>query len=217
VGGSVTQYFTVAGRNATFVADYYHTEFQNQVVADMYTVPSLLLINNLEPGGRSFSRSFQAEVQVEPVKGLTTKAAYKYLDVKTSYEGQLLRRPMTVPHRLFFNVGYATAFDKWRADLTVQAFGQRPLAPHPTEAGHQHGADQLELPYSPRFALLNTQLTRAFKRFEVYVGVENLTNYRQNNPIHNAATPFEQGFDAAMVYGPTYGRLTYAGLRFRLE
>ncbi|UOQ67503.1 TonB-dependent receptor [Hymenobacter volaticus] len=217
VGGSFTQYFTVAGRNATFVTDYYHTEFRNQVVADMYTVPSLLLINNLEPGGRSFSRSFQAEVQMELVKGLTTKAAYKYLDVKTSYEGQLLRRPMTVPHRLFFNVGYATAFDKWRADFTVQGFGQRPLAPHPNEVGHQHGADQMTLPYSPRFVLLNTQLTCAFKRFEVYAGVENLTNYRQNNPIQNAATPFESGFDAAMVYGPTYGRLTYAGLRFQLE
>ncbi|UOG76313.1 TonB-dependent receptor [Hymenobacter tibetensis] len=216
-GGSVTQYFTLAGRNATFVVDYYHTEFQNQVIADMYTAPSLLLVSNLEPGGRSFSRSFQAEVQVEPVKGLTAKAAYKYLDVKTSYSGQLLRRPMTVPHRVFFNVGYATAYDKWRADLTVQAFGQRPLAPHPGEEGHQHGAAETMLPYSPRFALLNTQLTRSFKRFEVYAGVENLTNYRQANPIQSASMPFDQNFDAAMVYGPTYGRLTYAGLRFRIE
>ncbi|MBC8083892.1 MAG: TonB-dependent receptor, partial [Hymenobacter sp.] len=216
-GGSITQYFLVAGRAATFVADYYHTEFRNQVVADMYTAPSYLIIENLAPGGRSFSRSFQAELQVEPVKGLTAKAAYKYLDVKTTYDGQLLRRPLTVPHRLFFNVGYATAFDKWRADLTVQAFGRRPLAPHPDEAGHQHGTGEAALPYAPRFALLNTQLTRAFKRFEVYAGVENLTNYRQPNPIQSAAAPFESGFDAAMVWGPTYGRLTYAGLRFRLD
>ncbi|MBO0360619.1 TonB-dependent receptor [Hymenobacter sp. BT186] len=217
VGGSITQYFQLAGRTATFVADYYHTAFQNQMVADMYTAPSLLLIGNLEPGGRSFSRSFQAELQTEPVKGLTAKVAYKYLDVKSTYDGQLLRRPMTVPHRVFFNVGYATAFDKWRADLTVQAYGQRPLAPHPGEMGHQHGTNEMALPYSPRFALLNTQVTRAFKRFEVYVGVENLTNYRQDNPIQSAAAPFSPNFDAAMVYGPTYGRLTYAGLRFRIE
>jgi outer membrane receptor for ferrienterochelin and colicins len=51
----------------------------------------------------------------------------------------------------------------------------------------------------------------------MYVGVENLTNYRQPDPIQNAATPFSSGFDAAMVWGPIYGRLTYAGLRYRIE
>jgi outer membrane receptor for ferrienterochelin and colicin len=217
MGGSFTQYFTLAGRPATFITDYYYTKFQNQVVADMYTSPTLLVISNLERGGQSFSRSFQTEVQVEPVKGLTAKAAYKYLDVRTTYNGELLPRPLTAPHRLFFNVGYATAFDKWRADLTVQGFGRRPLAYNPGAEGHQHGIDEMELPYAPRFALLNAQLTRAFKRFEVYAGVENLTNYRQPDPIHSADQPFSQRFDAAMVWGPTYGRLTYAGLRFRID
>jgi outer membrane receptor for ferrienterochelin and colicin len=217
VGGSFTQYFTLARRPATFVADYYHTEFHNQVVADMYSSPNLLLLDNLASGGRSFSRSFQTEVQVEPVKGLTAKAAYKYLAVQSTYAGALLPRPLTVPHRLFFNLGYATAFDKWRADLTVQLYGRRPLAYNPGEPGHQHGTDAMQLPYAPRFALLNTQLTRAFKRFEVYAGIENLTNFRQPNPIDGAAAPFSPAFDAAMVWGPTYGRLTYAGLRFRLE
>jgi outer membrane receptor protein involved in Fe transport len=183
----------------------------------MYTAPSLLVIDNLERGGRSFSRSFQTEVQVEPAKGLTAKAAYKYLDVRTTYHEQLLPRPLTAPHRLFFNVGYATAFDKWRADLTVQGFGRRPLAHNPSDEGHQHGAGEMALTYTPRFALLNAQVTRAFKRFEVYAGVENLTNYRQPNPIDSADQPFSRSFDAAMVWGPTFGRLTYAGLRFRID
>ena len=217
VGGSFTQYFTLASRPATFVADYYHTEFQNQVVVDMYSSPMFLEISNLAPGSRSFSRSFQTEVQAELLKGLTAKAAYKYLDVRTTYSGQLLPRPLTVPHRLFFNLGYATTFDKWRADFTVQGFGRRPLAYNPGEDGHQHGAGEMQLPYAPRFVLLNTQLTRAFKRVEVYAGVENLTDFRQPNPIAGAATPFSQNFDAAMVWGPTFGRLTYVGLRFRLE
>ncbi|MCB2377833.1 TonB-dependent receptor [Hymenobacter sp. BT635] len=220
VGGSFTQYFTVAGRPATFVTDYYHTEFRNQVVADAYTAPMLLQISNLEAGGRSFSRSFQTEVQVEPLKGLQAKAAYKYLDVQTTYGGELLPKALTPRHRLFANLGYATAFDKWRADLTAQWFGQRPLAHNPGMPGHTgHGTDPapLTLRYAPRYALLNTQVTRAFKRLEVYVGVENLTNYRQPDAIAGAATPFASGFDAAMIWGPTYGRLTYAGLRFTLE
>ncbi|WP_073108676.1 TonB-dependent receptor [Hymenobacter daecheongensis] len=217
VGGSFTQYFTVAGRSATLVADYYHTEFQNQVVADPYTAPTALLIDNLEPGGRSFSRSFQAEVQVEPLKGLQAKAAYKLLDVRTTYDGQLLPKPLTPRHRLFANLGYATAFDKWRFDLTGQWFGRRPMAHPPGSGGHQHGTGETTLPYTPRYALFNAQATRAFKRFEVYLGAENFTNYRQRDPILGASTPFGPGFDAAMVWGPVFGRLTYAGLRFKLD
>ena len=51
----------------------------------------------------------------------------------------------------------------------------------------------------------------------MYVGVVNLTNYRQPNPIDGAANPFGPDFGAAMVWGPVYGRLTYAGLRYRIE
>ena len=216
LGGSATQYFTVLGRPATAVLDYYHTAFDNQVVADMYSSARYVLIDNLAADGRSFARSLQAELQIEPLKGLQVKGAYKYLDVRTSYHGVLLPKPLTPAHRAFLNLGYASAFDKWRADFTVQWFGQRPLAP--IGSTHAHGAGPEYAPETaPRYALLNTQLTRAFKRLEVYAGVENLTNYRQPNPIAEAANPFGPNFDAAMVWGPVYGRLTYAGLRYRIE
>lgn len=70
LGGSLTQYFQLFGRQATFVADYYSTIFQNQLVADMYTNPAYLSLDNLAPGARSYARSLQAEVQAEPAKGL---------------------------------------------------------------------------------------------------------------------------------------------------
>ena len=218
LGGSFTQYFTLWGRQATFVTDYYDTEFGNQVVADMYSTPQLVLIDNLGPGGRSFARSLQAELQVEPVKGLQVKGAYKYLDVRTTYDNQLLPKPLVPSNRAFLNLGYASAFDKWRTDFTVQWFGQRPVAHLGTDAGHPHGTGQgYAVFYAPRYAALNAQITRAFKRIEVYAGVENLTNYRQPDPIESAALPFSPNFDAAMVWGPVYGRLTYAGLRYRIE
>ena len=220
VGGSYTRYFELLGRPATFVADYYSTLFQNQLVADMYTAPEFLILDNLEPGARSFAHSTQLEVQAEPVKGLQVKAAYKYLNVQSTYDGQLLPKPLTPQHRAFLNLGYATAYDKWRADLTGQWFGQRPLAHLPADGlggGHAHGTGASTLEYAPRYATLNAQLTRAFKHLEVYAGVENLTNFRQPDPIQNAAQPFSAGFDASMVWGPIYGRLTYAGLRYTIE
>jgi hypothetical protein len=216
VGGSATQYFTVLSRPATFVVDYYHTEFDNQVVADMYTESRYVIIDNLAPGGRSFARSLQGELQIEPLKGLQVKGAYKYLDVRTTYEGSLLPKPLTPAHRAFVNLGYASAYDKWRGDFTVQWYGQRPLAHIANDPFHGPGLES-KPETAPRYALLNAQVTRAFKRLELYAGVENLTNYRQANPIESAAAPFGPAFDAAMVWGPVYGRLTYGGLRYRIE
>lgn len=80
-----------------------------------------------------------------------------------------------------------------------------------------HGTGPAGLAYAPRFATLTAQLTRAFKRTEIYAGVEDLTNFRQPNPIQDAATPFSPGFDAAMVWGPVYGRLTYVGVRYHIN
>ncbi|WP_299754467.1 TonB-dependent receptor [uncultured Pontibacter sp.] len=207
IGGSFTHYFELAGRSGAFVTDFYRTSFTNQVVADMYSQPGAVLFYNLD--GKSYSNSFQAELQYELLRGLDAKAAYKYYDVKTSYKGDLLQKPMIPEHRFFVNLGFATPFDKWRADLTTQYFGLMPLAPVAQQEQPVHT--------SKRFATVNTQVTRAFKQWEVYLGAENLLNYRQPEPILGADDPFGNNFDASMVWGPITGRVVYAGLRFRID
>src|SRR5690606_6564170 len=82
-GGSFTHYFSIGGRPGAFVTDYYYTTFQNQVVVDMYTHADQIMFYNLQ--GRSYSNSFQTEVQYEILKGLDMKAAYKFYDVKATY------------------------------------------------------------------------------------------------------------------------------------
>ncbi|HSI91691.1 MAG TPA: TonB-dependent receptor, partial [Adhaeribacter sp.] len=98
-GGSFTKYFTLGGRSGTFITDYYYTTFQNQVVADMYSVPGTVIFSNLN--GRSYSNSFQTEIHYQPAKGLELKAAYKFFDVKSSYDGKLMDRPMNPKNRFF--------------------------------------------------------------------------------------------------------------------
>jgi outer membrane receptor protein involved in Fe transport len=205
LGGSFTHYFELAGRPGAFITDYYYTTFTNQVVADMYTNAQQIAFYNLK--GRSFSKSFKSEVQYEVLKGFDVKAAYKYYDVKTSYKGKLVQKPMVPQHRFFVNFAFATPFDKWRADLTTQYFGKMPLAAIETNGMRN----------SEKFFTVNTQVTRAFKRWEVYAGVENLLNYRQPNPIIGADDPFGPNFDASMVWGPVTGRIVYTGLRFRID
>ena len=61
------------------------------------------------------------------------------------------------------------------------------------------------------------QLTRVFSsQFEVYLGGENLGDFKQLNPIIDAENPFGSNFDTSIVYAPVFGRMLYAGLRFKL-
>ena len=225
LGGSLTRYFAWHGRAGALILDYYHTAFTQQVIADMYTTPDALTFSNLRsssnPRGKSMAQSGQVEAHYEVVKGLQAKAAWKWYDVRSDYPGGYeLPRALLPRYRAFVNLAYASAFDKWRFDLTTQWYGQRPLPGLDHGAVHHDPAAPTTPPpmrTTPRFALLNAQATRAFRQLEVYVGVENLLNYRQPDPIVAANAPFGPGFDAGMVWGPVFGRLTYAGLRYTLK
>ena len=70
---------------------------------------------------------------------------------------------------------------------------------------------------APAFSMVYGQVTRQFKHWEMYVGVENLFNFTQANPIMGAADPFARGFDATMVWGPVAGRMVYTGLRYKIN
>jgi len=133
--------------------------------------------------------------------------------VRTTYNNYLLNKPFNPKHRFFVNAAFATPFDKWRLDLTTQWFGLRPVPA--TE--HAHHSMPQEINYSERYYVLNSQVTRAFKHFELYAGGENLLNFKQANPIIEPGNPFSSNFDASMVWGPIVGRVFYGGLRFKID
>ena len=60
------------------------------------------------------------------------------------------------------------------------------------------------------------QVSRKIGKFDIYVGCENIADYRQHDPILNADNPFSTGFNSMNVWGPLMGRKFYAGLRFNL-
>jgi len=71
---------------------------------------------------------------------------------------------------------------------------------------------------TPTIGTLNLQVTKVFSpKFEIYIGGENVTNVRQSNPIVSADNAFGSNFDTNFVYGPIFGSLYYAGLRFKIK
>ena len=138
--------------------------------------------------------------------------AYKYYDVRTFIHDRLQSVPFIATHRFFANMAYASKYDKWTADLTLNWFGRKKL-PNTLDNPSPFRRDE----YSPDYILANAQVARGFKWGQIYLGSENLFNFTQNDPIIDAENPFGNNFDAAMVWGPVPGRMIYAGFRYKIK
>lgn len=214
-GISYLQGFNLFGRKADITLDLYRTNFQNQVVVD-WEDPNAIRFYNLD--GESFANSFQSEFNYNAFEGFDLRLAYKYFEVKTDYMSGNLSKPLTPKHRLFANAAYETKKKtgkegQWKFDLTYNWLSEQRFA------DTSSNPIEYQLPeYSETVGTLNAQVTKVFsKAFEMYVGGENLTNVRQKNPILGADDPFGNNFDTTFVYGPIFGSMYYAGLRFKLN
>ena len=215
-GANFTQKFNVGKREGAFSIDAYRTQFTNQVILDVEDNHEQLLIYNLD--GKSFSNAFLASLNFEILPRLDVKVAYKFNDVRTTYQGDLRERPLVAKHRGLAAIDYETANKKWRFNASSQIVGSQRLQDinvHlPDDDFHIHeNGDR-----SPSYAIMNAQVTFApSKKWEFYAGSENLTGYHQHRPIIGASDPFGEYFDATRVYAPTMGRVGYAGLRYTIE
>ena len=214
-GISFTQNFLLFGRSADVSVDFYRTDFQNQAVIDLYQSPQEVLFYNLK--GKSYANSLQLEFNYEIVHHLNLRTAYKYYDISTDYLSGSFQRPLQAKHRFFGNLEYETQItDKgkqWKFDYTFNWLGEQQL---PNTASNPIG-DRLP-EFSPSFAVMNMQITKTFSStFEMYVGGENIGNYRQDKAILGSDNPFGPNFDTSIVYAPVFGQMYYAGLRFKVK
>lgn len=217
---------TFQKRDLSLSLDLYSTRFTNQIVMDRETEELEILFYNLK--GKSYSNSFLATVIYDLFDFLEIKLAYKLNDVKTTYNGVLDVVPLIAKHRGLVSFDFSSTDKSWKLHTTVQVVGPQRM---PTLLGHEnhtaagHGtlADYQISGITPTYATMNAQLTKILnKKWEVYLGGENLTNYVQHNPIIGAADPFNAdpgipAFDASQIYAPIMGRVIYGGVRFRLE
>ena len=213
-GFNYTHRFRFNYREAYVTLDAYRTEFTEQVIPDLET-PGIMRLYNLR--GVSYSNTFQSEINLEPRKRLHVKAAYRFVDARLSYASGLLQKPMVSMHRAFVNLSYETRDKHWLFDLTGQYHGRKRLPSTETSpAGFRRDG------YSPVFYNVLSQITwlkkfRSQAEFHAYLGVENLLDFKQPDPIVSVERPFSPYFDASMVWGPIYGRMLYAGVRLKIK
>lgn len=212
-GLNLSFYIPLFGKELSLTGEWYYTNFLKQVVVDMDSDAHAVSFYNLD--GKSYSNSYQVEATYPFFRGFTLTAAYRYTDAKTDYrnaEGvtQRLKKPLASDYKGLVTASYQTPLKKWQFDLTGQFNG----------GGRMPEPDATNPLWEPNFnayTVVNAQITKYFRRWSVYLGAENLFDYKQSHPIIDAGNPRGENFDGSMVWGPVHGRKIYAGLRFNIS
>lgn len=207
-GASINQEIYLAGRPLSIGAEYFRTDFINQLIVDRESSASEILMSGLE--GESFSNSYQLELRYELLPRLDITAAYRVNDVKQTINNQLVRKPLLSKYKGLIAMNYSDRLKKWMFDFTTQFNGGGRL---PIVAGSPVSSPT----EFPSFTVMNAQVTKYFRYWSIYGGAENLLDYTQDYPVLGADNPFGNGFDATRIWGPVIGRKFYAGIRITLN
>lgn len=209
-GISSSFYIPVCGKILNINTEYYYTNFTSQLVIDLDSDPHAVQFKNLN--GKSYSHTFQAEATYPFFKGFSLTAAYRYTDVKTTYNHQLMQRPLTSKYKGLLTASYQTPLGLWQFDVTLQLNGGGRM---PTPYTLEDGTASWDTGY-PAYEQISAQITRWFRHWSVYIGGENMTGFKQKNPIVSASNPWSDNFDSTMVWGPVHGAIYYLGLRINI-
>ena len=204
-GASGSLYIPLFGKTLKLNAEYYYTHFSEQAVIDYDSNPTQIRITNLD--GRSYSNTLQIDATYPVVKGLELTAAWRWNDVKCTYGGKLMEKPLTSRYKGLVTASYKTPLGIWQFDATLQLNGGGRM-PTPVDGlwSERFGA----------YEQVSAQITRWFRHFSIYVGGENLTGFHQKQAIINAADPWSSSFDPTMIWGPVHGAMFYAGIRINI-
>lgn len=192
-----------------FSADYYRTNFQNQIFPDYDSNPTQAIIKNFT--GTSVSNGFQAELLLKIGKRFELKNGYNYLDVYRKINQEKILLPFNSEHKLLTTFSYKPLSEKFHFDVNIHWFGRQRLPDTKSNP-----AEFQQPNFSKSYSTINAQFTYSFTKIEVYTGCENIFNFRQNQPIVSWQNPFSPYFDTSYVWGPTRGRELYAGIRFKI-
>lgn len=210
-GATASTFLNVAGKTLNLNAEYYYTRFRHQLTLDLDSDPHAAIFSDIKGGSRS--HTFQIEATYPFFEDFTFTAAYRLTDVKADYGKGMVEKPLTSRDKWLATASWAPMMGLWQFDLTLAVNGPGRM-PDPYELPDGSLSWQQRFKAYPT---LNFQATRNFRHWSIYLGGENLTGYRQKNPIMGADNPFGPDFDATMVYGPMHGATVYAGFRFNIS
>ena len=235
-GGNVTYYLPFGASSNTYISlDYFRTQFVQQMVVDyeyqqQIKYPDAINFYALNDN-RSYTDNIQLDFSVDPVERFNITATVRYTNAMIELDGQgLVEKPMTSRFKGVLNLQYATRLSKWIFDFTASLNGSCRVynfMSYMNEDGTstvlpKTGVKRVyENGRTPVYPMLYAQVTRRFKGWDVYIGAENLTNFRQEQVLvgygeNGVIDPRFTSFDASCIWGPLMGIKAHIGFRFTL-
>ncbi len=209
-GLNFTHEFNLAGRKANINLDAYRTDFIRQIVVDVDRSPTE--VSFYYTPGKAFANNLLVMAQYALWTGLDVRLAYKWTDTRTTFGDGIMRLlPLVAQHRGLLTIDYTTPDKKWMFNTRLQLVGPQRL-PDNSQVPHELVHDFP--PMTPTYALWSAQITRSWKRIELYVGGENLTGFQQHHAIIAADDPGSPFFNGSQIWAPIMGPIAYAGIRF---
>ncbi|WP_297091989.1 TonB-dependent receptor [uncultured Draconibacterium sp.] len=213
-GFAFIQNYKLLGRDLNINAEFFRTDFQSKLVLDRESSSEYILL--LPSTEKAYANSLQLDVRWQPIERLDLLLAYRINEIKETIGGQLKKAPLSSDYKGLINLNYTTNLKKWMFDYTIQfnGGGRIPYV-------YEEWMDRVDMEtnfaeFSP-YTIMNAQVTKYFRYWNIYLGVENLTDFTQDNPIRGADDPYGSEFSATNIWGPTMGRKIYLGLRFKLN
>ena len=224
-GGNITYYMPFGASSNTYISfDYFRTQFAQQMVVDYEQQLNTIDFYALD-GRKSFTDNYQIDFSVDPVERFNITATFRYTNAKIQLKGSEapVEKPMTSRFKGVLNLQYATHLNKWIFDFTASLNGSCRVYDFMADDKDADGNLLYKNGRTPMYPLLYAQVTRRFKGWDVYIGAENLTNFRQKNVIQGAVrdengyvNAYQPSFDASCVWGPLMGIKAHVGFRFTL-
>lgn len=221
-GGNITYYITQL-ENTYISFDYFRSQFVQQMVVD-YEKPGNIIDFYALDGKRSFTDSYQLDFSIDPVERFNITLTARYTNAKIELQGKgLVEKPLTSRFKGVINLQYATHLNKWIFDFTASLNGSSRVYDFMLDMKDANGNLIYKNGRTPVYPMLYAQITKRFKGVDVYIGAENLTNFKQKHVIvgsvkdeNGYVNPLQPSFDASAIWGPLMGIRAHIGVRFTL-
>ncbi len=222
-GGNITYYMPFGASSNTYLSfDYFRTQFTQQMVVDYEYGFNQINFYALD-GRQSYTDNYQLDFSVDPFKGFNITTTFRYTDARIELKGSeaAVEKPMTSRFKGVLNMQYATNLNKWIFDFTASVNGSCRVYDFMKDMKDADGNLIYKNGRTPVYPLLYAQVTRRFKGWDVYLGAENLTNFRQKDVVlgpvvDGVVNPRAASFDASCIWGPLMGIKAHVGFRFTL-
>ncbi|MBI5404228.1 MAG: TonB-dependent receptor [Ignavibacteriae bacterium] len=206
--GGFIQDIDLGNQFIRIMLDAYYTRFSNQIIPDYNSDPASIIYRNLN--GYSVSQGFSAVFEYQFSIPLKFKISYDYLNsFRKNDNGKEEIIFFNPKHKINADINYRINKYDMEISLLAKYVGVQRLPlflkpyPRATESN----------PYS----IWNFQINKSINHFNIYAGIENIFNYRQDSPLIDPNNPFGDLFDTIYIYGPLEGRKFVFGFHFDID